>query len=125
MPWRPPRAVGRPPRPWAAPLIVDRVWASADIHVNAAGLATLASRCNEQATALGAVRAPEVSQTGGQASAAAVSAAHDVVQNTAERLRARLVDTAAKVSSAAATYTSTDEDSAAWIAKVADGLTEV
>ncbi|MCV7354190.1 hypothetical protein [Mycolicibacterium fluoranthenivorans] len=98
---------------------------ASEIQVDAAGLTVLAGRCAEHATALAAVTSPALSGVGAQPSAAAVHAAHAVVQATTARLAARLSDTATTATSAAQAYTSTDEASAAAVGAVPDGLIEI
>jgi hypothetical protein len=66
-----------------------------------------------------------VDALGVQPSVVAVRAAHAAVHAAAERLTARLWDTATVTTAAALKYTSTDEASAAQITAVHDGLTEV
>jgi hypothetical protein len=98
---------------------------ASEIRGDAAGLAALASQCQELAATVSAANVPAVSGLGGQPTVAAVQATHAAVTTAAARLAARMTDTATTAHTAAHEYTITDEDSAAQIGAVPDGLSEV
>jgi hypothetical protein len=89
-----------------------------EIQVDAAGLAALASHCQQQATVVGAVSTSTAPGGNFQPSAAAVEAAHGDVTAAGARLAARMASTAADMTVAAAGFTGTDNASAGNIAAV-------
>ncbi|WP_313675675.1 hypothetical protein [Mycolicibacterium sp.] len=87
------------------------------LDVTSSGLATLAGRCGMWAGEVAVVAAPKVPT--GHASAAAVAAVHARVGVSGAALGERMGATAGALSTAAAGFTSQDDESAGRIAGVA------
>ena len=82
----------------------------------------LAGRCATWGTKIAGVSAPGVPRSAGWASAAAVSAIHARVAVGAELLAGRMAATSADLASTAVSFTAQDEQSAALISRVAEGI---
>jgi len=89
------------------------------LDVAPAGLETLAGHCGTWAGEVAGAAGPGVPTAAGHASAVAVAAIHARVGVSAEGLAARMIGTTGKLTAAAATYTSQDDQSAGRIAGVA------